>query len=274
MNKKKIFSILIFLLIFDIFIWKQIFFDKNYNTMSFLDVGQGDASLINFSNSGKILIDAGSGTKILNELGKTLGFFDRKIDVILVSHPDIDHYGGFFEVVKRYSPSVFVYNGFNYQDKNFANLLNLVKEKGIKILELRKGDRITIGDNVLKIISPGIEKEDDNDNSIVILANIDNRKILFTGDVNKETLESLKEEIGKIDILKVSHHGSRTGTNQKIIEDFSPKISLIGVGKNNKYNHPAKEILDWLSYIKSDILRTDEKGSVMMDVSIGRSKIY
>jgi competence protein ComEC len=266
MDKKKIFLILSLLLIFDIFIWQQAFSDKDYNTIDFLDVGQGEASLINFSNSGKILIDAGAGDKILNELGNSLNFFDKKIEVMIVSHPDIDHYGGFFEVVKRYSPSVFVYNGFSFEDKNFNNLLNLIKKKGIKILELKRGDSITIGENVLKIISPEIEQKDDNENSLVISANIEKRKILWTGDVNKEILESLKEEIGKIDIMKISHHGSKTGTNQKIIEEFSPQISLIGVGENNRYNHPVKEVINWLNYIKSDIFRTDEYGSIRIEL--------
>ncbi len=262
---KKIFLILFSLVIFNIFIWKQIFSNKSFNSLNFLDVGQGDACLIDFSDSGKILIDAGPDKKIMNELGNSMSFFDRKIDVLVVSHSDMDHYNGFFQVIERYQPSVFVYNGFESEDKNFNKLLNLIKEKGIKILEMRKGDRIRIGNNILKIISPEIKSSDDNDNSIIILANIDNRKILWTGDANKETLELLKEEIGKIDILKVSHHGSRTGTNQRIVEEFSPKIALIGVGENNKYHHPAKEVLDWLKYIGSSIFRTDERRSIMIE---------
>lgn len=257
------------------FIWWGIFSNQNISTLDFLDVGQGDASLLSFKNSGRVLIDAGPGNIISQALGGVLDFFNQKIDVLIITHADWDHFGGMFEVIQKNNPRVLVYNGILSEDKNFQNLLKLAKEKKIVIIKFLAGDKIKIGDNYLETIYPLTLKSDlsDNRQSLVFNANINKKKILFLGDAEVKDLISLPDL--KADILKVSHHGSLTGASQDLIKKISPQIALIGVGKNNRYGHPKADILSWLKYYGAKILRTDLLGNIHLNLSpaVGRREV-
>jgi len=263
-NYKIIVFLLGLLLIFNLFVWFFIFDGgRQAAELDFLNVGQGDASLISFPQSGKILVDAGPDRSILKSLGKVQKFFDKNIDVLILSHANLDHYAGFFEVLKHYEPRIFAYNGFDTQNQTFQNLLNLLEERKVVVVRLLAGDKIRIGRDVFKIISPsaGFNQKDLNKSSLAFQLNINNFKILFLGDAEADFIERIGDDL-KSDILKVSHHGSKSGTDEILINLIAPKIALIGVGKNNPFHHPAEAVLDLLKNAGIDIFRTDEKGTI------------
>ncbi len=266
--KSKIIFSLMILLALNLIVWFFVLSENRLPEMNFLDVGQGDATLLSFPNSGRFLIDAGPGRSILNQLGNYLGFFDKKIDVFILSHANIDHYGGFFEIIDKYQPQAFVYNGADSQSQSFKNLMDLIKERGVVVVPLRAGDKIKIGNNYMDILSPREEivfsEKDLNDSSLVIKTTINNFKTLFLGDIGYKFLEKIKED-WQADILKVSHHGSKTGTSDKLLNLIKPQIALIGVGLDNSYNHPADIVVDLLNNFGVQIFRTDQNGSIKIN---------
>lgn len=264
-NKSIIIFSLTILLVLNLATWFFILSESNLSEIDFLDVGQGDATLMNFHNSGKIMIDAGPNRAALKMLGDNLSFFEKKIDVLILSHADLDHYGGFFEVIKKYHPRVFVYNGVDSVNETFQSLMALIKNNGMAVISLKAGDKIKIGNDVLEIISPLAEanfsEKNLNNSSLVLRATINGFKALFLGDAVGSFLEKIKTN-WQADIIKISHHGSKNGSDLELLNLIKPKIALIGVGKDNRYNHPADEVVNLLENLGVRIFRTDQNGSV------------
>ena len=242
---------------FDVFLWLEIFKEPRNPELDFLNVGQGDAILLKFPFSGEILIDSGDGQQIKTALSQVQTYFHRDIDVWILSHANIDHYGGFLKLLETNPPRIFIYNGFDSQGESFQALKKSLQEKGIPIVILAAGDKIKIGDSHFDILWPinPSPKNDLNDNSLVLRLMSRNHSVLFVGDISSKTLASLDNI--QSEILKVSHHGSKTGTNNQVLEVVKPRIALIGVGLNNRYGHPSPEVIDLLQKIGSQILRTD-----------------
>jgi competence protein ComEC len=259
-----IFGLLI-LLALNLAAWFFILSENNLTEIDFLDVGQGDAILMNFYNSGKIMIDAGPNRSVLDELGSNLNFFEKKIDILILSHANLDHYGGFFEVIEKYHPRVFVYNGVNSTSETFQNLLTLIKNNGLAVVSMKAGDKIKIGDDVMEIISPLIgvnfSEKNLNNSSLVFKTIINSFKTLFLGDADSSFLKKIMTN-WQADILKVSHHGSKNGTDEALLNLINPKIALIGVGEDNKYNHPADTVINLLEDLGIEIFRTDQDGGI------------
>jgi len=264
-NKSIIVFSLLILLALNLVTWFFILSENNLTEIDFLDVGQGDATLINFHNSGKIMIDAGPNRSVLDELGGNLSFFEKKIDVLILSHANLDHYGGFFEIIEKYKPRVFVFNGVNSTSETFQNLLTLVKNNGMAMISVRAGDKIKIGNDVAEIISPlgGVDfsEKNLNNSSLVLRVIINGYRALFLGDADGSFLKKIEDNLAT-DILKVSHHGSKNGTDEALLDLINPKIALIGVGQDNKYGHPADVVIDLLEGLGVKIFRTDKNGNI------------
>jgi len=262
-RKIKIVLVLLGLAVSDFLVWYSLLSIPRYSELDFLDVGQGDASLLKFLNSGTVLIDAGPDQSVLNGLGKSLNFFDKTLDVLILSHANLDHYAGFFDVMEHYRPRVFVYNGWDGQSATFDNLLQTLRARGVAIVKMTAGDKIKSGQSVLEILSPSVQAapKEVNDASLVFRLRVDDFKTLFLGDVSSKVLGSLNIDLHS-DMVKISHHGSKTGTSQKILDLIQAKIALIGVGKDNRFNHPAQEIIALLKQSGMDIFRTDEDGNI------------
>lgn len=261
--KFKIIFVLLGLIAIDFLVWHSIISIPRYSELDFLNVGQGDASLLKFFNSGTVLIDAGPDQSILNGLGQSLPFFGKKLDILILSHANLDHYAGFFDVLEHYQPRVFVYNGFDSPSATFNNLLQILKEKGVIIFEMAAGDKIKSGQSVLEILSPSAQSmpKEVNDASLVFRLSINNFKTLFLGDTSSRVLGGLDADL-RSDIVKISHHGSKTGTSKNILDLVQAKIALIGVGKDNRFNHPAQETIALLKQSGINIFRTDEDGNI------------
>lgn len=260
--KKNLIIVIVFLIILDAILWYFILVDSRAVEFYFLDVGQGDATLLNFPFSGRMLIDSGDGKIIEHSLAKIGGYFRRSVDVWILSHANLDHYGGFLKLIDSSEPQVFIYNGFNSEAQSFQQLINKLKEKNIPIIVLAKGDKIKIGNNQFDILWPPSDSppKDLNDNSLILYFKNFFGTALFLGDVSQKILGQIQNYFNNglvVDILKVAHHGSKTSLNKEFLDSVKPKISLIGVGLNNRFNHPHSEVVDFLTKIGSQILRTD-----------------
>lgn len=260
--KSNLLIAIILLIILDGVLWYFILAASSSAELYFLDVGQGDAILFNFPFSARILIDSGDGKTIENSLAKISGYFNRSIDVWILTHANIDHYGGFLRLINNTEPQVFIYNGFDSDAQSFQELINKLKQKNIPIIVLTRGDKIKIGDNQFDILWPPLNSnlKDLNDNSLILYFKNFFGSALFLGDVSQKILSQIQNYFNNglaVDILKVAHHGSKNSLNEEFLDLIKPKISLIGVGINNRFNHPHSEVIDFLTKIGSQILRTD-----------------
>lgn len=233
--------------------------------VTFFDVGQGDAIFIETPSGHQILIDGGPGSAILEKLGNEMPFWDRTIDLVILTHPERDHYGGLLEVLKRYKVENILWTGILRDTAEYQEWQRLIERSNVLIAE--SGQQIIAGEAVFKILFPfeslqGEEVKNTNNTSIVSKLICGSNSFLFVGDIYKKIEREL---IGKgidSDVLKIAHHGSKTSSAQEFIEAVSPNIAVIQVGKENSYGHPTKEVLDILEKHGINILRTDLNGDI------------
>ena len=245
--------------------------------MTFFDVGQGDAAFVEMPGRKQILIDGGpNGQIILEKLGREMPFWDRTIDLVILTHPERDHMAGLLEVLKKYKVENILWTGVARDTAEYKEWQKLIKEEEAKIIIAKSGLRIFGGPTSLQIggrsdlgiIYPfesleGKQLKDSNDTSIIAKLTFGQISFLFTGDATQSVegqLLRLAEQLIDSDVLKVGHHGSKTSTSKEFVEAVSPEIAVISVGKDNKYGHPRQEVLDNLDGIR--ILRTDLNGDI------------
>jgi len=273
MEKRKLKYFLLLIEFFLVFVLGGIIFYSNNQKLKviFFDIGQGDAILIE-KGSTQIIIDGGpDGSKMMEKLGKFVPFWDRKIEVVLATHPDADHISGLVEVLKNYEVGQLIDNYSESDSKVYKKYRETFQEKKISHLEGKQGLEIKKGDMRMKIIYPpeinNVASKDSNSGSLVIRLDFEENSFLFTGDFPMEEEELLlnQQEDIEADVLKVSHHGSAYASGEKFLEKVHPRDAIISVGKNNRYNHPAKEVLERLKKIGARIMRTDENGDIEYD---------
>ena len=237
----------------------------------YLDVSQGDSSLIAYKNR-NILIDTGgikdrtvsNGTiKLLNSLGYA------KIDYLILTHGDYDHMGDTLNVIENIKVKKVIFNCGEYNDleKDLIKTLNKKKIKYFSCINEIKLDKYSF-----KFLNTGTY-DNENDSSSVIYSELNSYKFMFMGDAGIEKEKDILEKynLSNIDVLKVGHHGSKTSSDKKFIDEIKPKYSIISVGKNNRYGHPNKEVLNKLD--DSKIYRTDQDGSIMFKIKNNKLKI-
>ncbi len=258
-----LFSFFSFMIIF--FVFLSSFFDERTKIV-FCDVGQGDAAYIRIKNKIDVLIDAGPDKKVLSCLGKYMPFWDRKIELAFLSHPNRDHYNGYFFITDRYQIDRFITVDSPIVSKTYKKLLNKISEKNIPVLFKYSGDKILLGKGDLTLYWPpkNFNSSEDNDFSSVILFN----GVLFTGDASPFVMGRLSHgSLEKVDILKVPHHGSKNGLTKKFLDLADPSIAVISVGKNNSYGHPHQRVLNMLKAKNIKILRTDVNGDILFKLT-------
>lgn len=244
----------------------------DYLEVDFLDVGQGDAELIQTPFGQNILIDGGPGDKALVSLGRALPWWDRKIDLMILTHPHDDHVTGLIEVLKRYEVKKILYTGVIHTAPNYIAWLETVRDKKIKLTIIDRPQTIELGENCrLEIIYPnksllGRTVENLNNSSIIARLVYKENKFLFMGDaeevVEKELLEQ-KTDL-KADVIKIGHHGSTTSTSEDFLWAVRPVIAVIEVGAENEFGHPNARIIKRLENIGVEILRTDLLGNIRL----------
>lgn len=273
-NKCKIIICLLIVLILINFI---IYIFPQKLRIFFIDVGQGDSTLIITPDKKTVLIDGGGsdsfdvGEKVL--LPYLLDRRILKIDYVLISHFDTDHCGGILTIMEKVKVKNIIISEQAEHSENYERFKKLMIHKKIRLIEVKKGDKIKIGRySEFKILFPTsrlLSENPLNNNSIVAQFNYNNFKMLFTGDIEKlaeqQILKAEKAEI-RADILKVAHHGSKTSSIPEFIKAVKPKIALIGVGKNNTFGHPNKQTIKNLENIKCRIYRTDLQGEIIIKI--------
>jgi competence protein ComEC len=241
--------------------------------VSFLDVGQGDAVLIQTPNGLDILIDGGPDPQKINlELSEKLPFWDRTIDLVVSTQPQADHVTGLVEVLQRYRVKRVLEPGVSYNSSIYQEWLRLVEIKRIEHDIARAGQEIDLGDGIkMEVLNPpeslwaGTDDDIDN-NGVVLRLSWDNVSFLFTADIRKDLeFELIGQRANlKSTVLKIAHHGSDTSTSQHFLAVVDPEVAAICVGEDNPFGHPSPEVLEILIDRLGDdnVYRTDQDGTI------------
>jgi competence protein ComEC len=260
--------------------------------VDFLDVGQGDATFITFPNGETMLVDGG-GKPNFNDLyvkreGEEPEIFEpdvqgigeavvsqflwekgyAKIDYILATHADADHLQGLVDVAKNFRVKAAIFGRMPEKDEGFIELSNVLTKRKIEILKFSKGDNLEIGSVKIEVLNPS--KEDspeaisDNNHSIVLRLVFGEKKILLTGDIEKETESRLLQnpEFLQADLIKVAHHGSRTSSTEEFVTAVNAEFAIISVGKKSLFGHPHGEVVERWQRSGAGIMKTGEKGTI------------
>lgn len=266
--KNKKYFIILFLIII---IHYNICIFKKSLVVTMLDVNQGDCLLISYPhNQGNILIDTGGklfdnsnyiSNNIIIPYVKSLGI--KKIDYLILTHGDYDHIGEAINLVNSFKVDKVIFNCGEYNDLE-KELIKVLNKKKIPYYSCIK--ELNINDNKLYFLNNN-DYRNENDNSSVIYTELNKHKFLFMGDASIEIEKDLMEKynLQNMDVLKVGHHGSKTSSSEEFIDNITPKYSIISVGKNNRYGHPNKEVLNNLQ--DSKVYRTDQDGSIMFKIN-------
>lgn len=259
--------------------------DANALHVSVLNVGQADATLIQYKGK-NMLIDTGdvdSRDALVKQLKEK---HVKTLDVVLITHPHGDHLGGMAALFKAFPIKQIYDNGQAANTAMYKNYLKNIKTKNIAYKSLKKGDTITLGDDVkFAVLSPGKPFTKDNtqgvsesgltnDNSLVCKMTYGTFSMMFTGDAQKEVEEQLlknyKGDQLQANILKVGHHGSKTSSSPAFVAAVKPSDATISCGVNNQYKFPHKPTLDTLKKYHVNVYRTDTDGMISI-VSDGSS---
>ncbi len=254
--------------------------------ITFLDVGQGDATFIEFPDGQQMLIDCAIDARVIEALGRTMPFYDRDIDYLVVTHPDLDHYGGCIDVLNRFDVGHILYNGFEkpYDDlwQEFDGQLEKHRSNG-KLYTLTEEQFVwNIASTTVNFLYPdhsivdnsnvpNVEKETGaNDTSVIIKLSYGDQDVILTGDAEEdleEYLITIYEDQLDVEILKAGHHGSKTASIEKFVSSTSPDVVVVSAGKNNKFGHPSRRVLKRFERASTTVWRTDVSGDILISVS-------
>jgi competence protein ComEC len=263
-------AVVVILFCIDIAILLALFrYESGMLTVTFLDVGQGDAVLIEAPNGNQLLYDAGppSGA-VLRELGRALPFWDRSVDVVVLSHPDLDHIGGFPEIFKRYAIDLSIEPGSQSDNGAYEEVVRAIQTEGSGHVLARRGMRIVLGGGAYAdILYPDRDMStvETNSSSIVMRVVYGKTAFLLSGDLPRNIEEYIARSPGaniRANVLKAGHHGSRTSTSEYWLSAVAPEIVVVSAGKDNRYGHPHKDVVELLTSRGIMVLSTAEEGSV------------
>ena len=245
-----------------------------YGSVTMLDVGQGDAFIIEYPyRKGVVMIDAGAtfsfyeqevSDKVFKQILKpyleSRGI--RKIDAIFLSHEDLDHMGSVDFLVSEFDVSEIIISQYYELPEEIERQW---KADGANLKRVKQNEKINIKDNTYHVLSPGKDNGTDNENSMVLTTNIGGKSWLFTGDIGVETEKEIIKTYPDllIDVLKAGHHGSKTSSDEAFIQHIKPMYALISVGEHNSYGHPSPEVIETLEEAGVNILRTDQHGAII-----------
>jgi len=272
MNKfrNKVFLIIIlFLTLSNFFVWREVLnLDGNLKVV-FFDIGQGDSIFIRTPENHQIIIDGGpSGKRILEKLSGQIPFWDKTIDLAILTHPDYDHLGGLNYVLKSYRVENILWNGVKKGTRTFDYWEKNLEEEKAQIFIGEKSQRIKAGNLEFFVLYPFESQEGKvadkaaNNTSIVMKMTFGENDFLLTGDIGEEIKKLLLSSGLEAEVLKVAHHGSKSSSNSEFLRSVNPELAVISVGRNNPYNHPHPEILKRLEDFAITVLRTDKSGDI------------
>lgn len=243
---------------------------KDKLTVSFLDVGQGDAALIKTKAGKLILVDGGPDEKINERLREETGPFKSEIEAVIVTHPHADHIAGLNSIFDYYKVNKIYLTGYTHNSPEYLELLSKIKKYNIPAEEISTGKKIDFDEMQLEFFWPPVDTketfDDLNNTSAVFTLTANNAKILFLGDLSAEYQDKLNlPDDMQVQIVKVAHHGSKNGISEKLLRKIKPKYAVISVGADNSFGHPATQTLERLNNITT--LRTDIVGTIRFILS-------
>jgi len=237
------------------------------------DVGQGDAMLVVYGQS-QILIDGGPDDSVLDCLASHMPFWDRRIELVILTHPQTDHFRGLIEVFRRYKIDVFLTLPLNSSTSAYQVLRNEVGGSKTEVLDATAGKVVRLGLMQLDIVHPtkdflagaNTSSGDPNDFSIVAILSFGEFEALLTGDIGPDVMDEVIEQLAlsgveQVEYIKIPHHGSKNGLTKELLEASMPEVAVISVGKN-PWGHPHKEVLEMLQERGVKIKRTDLDGDI------------
>ncbi|MBU2545034.1 MBL fold metallo-hydrolase [Patescibacteria group bacterium] len=265
-NKKRIYVVLVVLVMVNVLAWVAVWEVGQSEDLEvvFFDVGQGDSIFIEAKNGFQVLIDGGPGLAVLEKLGAEMPFYDRTIDLIILTHPDRDHLFGLLEVLKRYKVKSILWTGVIKDTSDWREWERLIKDEGANIIIAQADQRIDLADDIYMIIHypfeslEGQEVEYANDTSVVAELVFNEVSFLFVGDISEKIEKQLNIDS---DVLKIAHHGSKYSSSSDFLEKVSPELAVISVGENT-YGHPDSGVLQTLEEFGINILTTQDWGDI------------
>jgi len=242
--------------------------------VSFLDVGQGDAILIQTPHGHTMLVDGGASDRILEKIAVKKNFFDRRIDVVVATHPDADHVTGLIPVLSKYNVGIIVTAPVRGETGIFSEFTKRVTAENANVRTGARGDAIIFGDGVVAhILYPSAQfrgsKKETNDASVSMVITYGDMSVLLTGDLSLKYEGELLQEVlpHKVTIYKAGHHGSNSSSGEQLLSYIQPEYAIISAGKNNKYDHPGTEATQRLATYSKEILSTIEKGTITFSLT-------
>lgn len=235
-------------------------------TVSFIDVGQGDAILVDYGTY-EVLIDCGSdGATVVSYLRDRV---DGDLEVMVATHPHADHIGGLTGVLRAFSVDEIWTNGATSTSKTYATFANAVQAEGAETHVARRGDKIVVSDLTFNVLSPVSTSCSTNNGSVVLSMSYGQTDFLFMGDAEQEAEASMVSArlVPDVEILKVGHHGSRTASSPSFLSKARPEVAVYMAGAGNSYGHPHAETTAALRAIGATIYGTDVQGDIMVSTN-------
>jgi len=249
----------------------QLYPDSKLLEISVLDIGQGDAILLEAPDGQVILVDGGPDKKVLRRLGEELPFWERKIDLIVLSHPHEDHLAGLIPILDRYQVGGVMITGVMSTNTSYRHFLEMVTEKNIPLILVEQVQTIAFDEVRLEIVYPqssfrARRMSNINNSSIVLKVVYKEFELLLTGDAEEEQEHELLASGLNLqaDILKAGHHGSDTSSTEDFVKSVDPELVLISNGVGNSYGHPSPRTLKRLERLGIPVRRTDQEGSITL----------
>ncbi|MCH7828339.1 MBL fold metallo-hydrolase [Patescibacteria group bacterium] len=251
-------------------LWSEVLFSPSLE-LAFFDVGQGDAIFFETPQGHQVLIDGGPDAKVLLRLGEVMPFWDKTIDLVVLTHPDADHVAGLVNVLLSYEVKNVLWTGKRKDTKVFKAFEKALKKEGTQEILAKAGQRIVFegSEAVLEILYPeqgiDIQKEKSNETSIIARLVYGEHEVLLLGDTTKKIEKRVVKAESELvaDILKIAHHGSKTSTARELLGAVGPSTAIISVGKDNRFGHPHPEVLANLAEYGIKVRRTDQEGTIL-----------
>ena len=227
------------------------------------DVGQGDGILI-WRGSAQVVVDGGPDRKIVDCLSRFVPFWDRSIELVVLTHPEADHVTGLVEVLKRYAVGQLVTSNVAKDTRVFGEFKQAVAKDQVPVHIAMAGEEVMVGGLAFKVLGARTEAAEVNETSVVLKLVYGQFRALLTGDIGSETEQVLVNSGSNLrsNVLKVGHHGSKFSSSEEFLRAVKPALAVISVGKKNRYGHPTQETLGRFRAVGARILRTDESGHI------------